>query len=226
MCGRFTLRTPLSTLARQLGLPLSSQAIAYVTTPRYNVAPTQSVAAAWRGEGGSCEITALRWGLAPPWVQTPRASDRRINIRAETLARRSAFQPAFTRRRCLVLADGFYEWRREGRVSRPFLFERADGQPLLLAGIWEPPREGEPAPRLPSCAILTVEANRLVAALHDRMPAILALDQLRPWLAHDAPPETLLAMLVPAPEGVLTVRPVSTRVNSVRNDDPSLLDAE
>lgn len=226
MCGRFTLRTPLSTLARQLGLPLSGDVAALVPTPRYNVAPTQPVAAAWTGPSGQPEITALRWGLVPPWVEVPRASDRLINARSETVARRPAFRRAFARRRCLVLADGFYEWRRTERGKQPWLFERTDGQPLLLAGIWEPPREEEPAPALPGCAILTVAANPLVAQFHDRMPAILDAQQLAPWLALDTPREELSALLTPLADGLLAARPVSTRVNSVRNDDASLLNPE
>jgi len=223
MCGRFTLRTPLSTLARQLALPLSDQVVAYVSTPRYNVAPTQPVAVAWTNEGGLHEITAMRWGLVPPWVDAPRASDRLINARSETVSRRPAFRHAFARRRCLVLADGFYEWRREERGKQPYLFERTDGLPLLLAGIWEPPREEEPAPRLPGCAILTVAANPLVRQFHDRMPAILDQQQMTPWLALHTPSEQLLGLLAPLPEGLLSARPVSRRVNSVQHDDASLL---
>jgi putative SOS response-associated peptidase YedK len=207
MCGRFTLRTPLSTLARQLALPLSDEVIARVPTPRFNVAPTQCIAAAWTSPGGQREITAMRWGLVPPWVQAPRAKDRLINARSETVSQRPAFRRAFARRRCLVLADGFYEWRREPHGKRPYLFERTDGQPLLLAAIWEPPREEEPEPRLPGCAILTVAANPLVAQFHDRMPAILDPQQWAPWLVPEAPREELLALLVPLPEGVLAARP-------------------
>lgn len=238
MCGRFTLRAPLDTLARRLRLPLHPQVEVLVRVPRYNLAPTQIAAAVWRcpAEGlpqgpepcpsieapKGLEIAPFRWGLVPPWADSS-STRRLINARAESVRTKPAFRSAFACRRCLVLADGFYEWQRQNDEKRPFLFERTDGQTMLFAGLWQPPRGDEPPPLLPSCTILTVPANRVVATCHDRMPAILDQAAFVPWLALDTPPERLSALLVPLADALLQARPVSRRVNAVRNDDPSLL---
>ena len=221
MCGRYTLRTPADRLAEAFGgVPADYPEV------RYNIAPSQSVAAVRAGSDGNArQVVALRWGLIPSWAKDPAIGHRMINARAESLADKPSFRAAFRRRRCLVPADGFYEWQKRNGTKQPFYIARADGAPFAFAGLWERWDGGgeglAEAPPLESCTIVTTDANERVAPVHDRMPVILAPSDYALWLdprVDDLP--ILEALLRPCPADDLFVWPVSTHVNSPAHDDP------
>jgi putative SOS response-associated peptidase YedK len=212
MCGRYTLTRPAreAAAAFDAGEPPEME-------PRYNVAPTQSVLVVRAADAGR-ECALMRWGLVPHW------SDRRpgpplINAMAETAASKPAFRTAFQKRRCLVPADGFYEWLAQGKKRHPYLFALSDGGLFAFAGLWDLwEREGE---RPESVCILTTEANELVRPLHERMPVMLTRDAAGAWLDHgQGDPERLQGLLRPFPASMMTGRPVSTAVNNFRNEGP------
>lgn len=175
------------------------------------------------------QVTQLRWGLIPSWSKAPDIGDRLINARAETVADKPSFRSAFTERRCLIPADGFYEWQAvAGRSAKqPIYLRRKDGSQLAFAGLYErwcDPREPA-APEIETCTIITTPANALVAPIHDRMPAILEPELWDAWLdPSNADRETLNSFLAPAAEGILEAYPVSREVNSPRNNGPSLIE--
>lgn len=219
MCGRYVSTHPRRALVEHF-------AVEEVRTgelrPSYNVAPTDPVPAVAE-HGGKRLLGSFRWGLVPPGARRHDQGPRPINARAETLAGRPAFREAFARRRCLLPADGFYEWQaRPGGGRQPWFIRPHHGEVLALAGLWSTWRgDGEP---LRTCAIVTTPANAVVATLHDRMPAILPAHHWDRWLDPDhADPEELEALLVPAPDDLLEIHPVSSRVNSVRNNDAELI---
>jgi putative SOS response-associated peptidase YedK len=213
MCGRFVLKTPVEELARLFGFPERPN-----LAPRYNVAPTDPCPVVRAGPA----LAILRWGFLPFWAKHLREGARSINVRAETVATNRGFAPAFAARRCLVPADGFYEWKTEGKLKQPWFVAAADGAPIAFAGIWERwrPPEGDP---VESFAILTTRANALLAQLHDRMPVVLAPDAWSAWLDPATPPARLAALLAPAPEESLVMHEVDRRVGNVRVDDPGLI---
>jgi putative SOS response-associated peptidase YedK len=193
---------------------------------RYNVAPTDEVYAVAEGKDGTRRLGTFKWGLVPFWAKEPKVGSRMINARVETLA--SKFKRTLERRRCLVPADGFYEWQvREGkRPNQPFFIHDRDGEPLAFAGLWEVwhDPDGPDAEPLRTCSIITTDANQVVARTHDRMPIMLGPDQWAAWLdveQHDL--EVVQGLLVPDPPASLEVYPVSTDVNSVKNDGPHLI---
>ena len=236
MCGRIDLHTPPSRLARLLHAELAD-GVDPEGTPRWNLPPTEGVLAmvAGRREDSPARVlTTFRWGLVPSWAKDPTVGNRMINARAESLEDRPAYRDAFADRRCLVVADGFYEWQRPaggGRGPRvPFYFRRADGAPLAFAGLWErwrdPGRRPADGAVLRSCAIVTTAAGPDLAAVHDRMPVIVEADRFDDWLD----PETQAAdglqpLLVASPAGTLVSHRVDTAVNNVRNDGPELVEA-
>jgi putative SOS response-associated peptidase YedK len=190
--------------------------------PRYNIAPTQDVAVV-RQEGSTRALALLRWGLVPSWSKDPTIGARMINARAETAAEKPAFRAAFKQRRCLVLADGFYEWQSsgQGRQKQPFYIHMKDGKPFALAGLWERWQGDEGGSTLETCTILTTEPNELVRPIHNRMPVILAPADYGQWLdpaMQQAGP--LQAMLQPYPAAALDAYPVSRAVNNARHDSP------
>jgi putative SOS response-associated peptidase YedK len=203
MCGRFTLRTPLTVLAEQFLFDLDAAMADAV--PRYNIAPTQSVLAVRSGKRGR-ELASFHWGLIPSWAEDAKLAYSTINARADTVATKPAFRSAFKSRRCLVLADGYYEWRPVGKARLPSLYEVDGGKPFAFAGLWESWRE------LESCTILTTGPNELASQLHDRMPVILDPEDYDAWLAGEQIP------LVPFPADRMSARPVSTFVNNARNE--------
>lgn len=214
MCGRYTLAASGEALAEAFGLAPRAD-----LRPRYNIAPGQPIAIVRPAAGGGCEWALPRWGLVPPWAKDPGIGSRLINARAETAAEKPSFRAAFRHRRCLVPADGFYEWARRGGKRYPHLFRLRDGRPFAIAGLWE--RWDGPQGPLETCALLTTEANRLVGAIHPRMPAILDAAEARQWLDPDRHgPETLRTLLHPRRAEQMTGFPVSTAVNRVANDDP------
>lgn len=178
--------------------------------PRYNIAPTQNVPAV-RLADGKRQLVMLHWGLIPSWAKEAKLAYSTINARADSVATSPAFRSAFKKRRCLVLADGYYEWQKEGKSKLPWLYEMKDHQPFAFAGIWEswqpPGREA-----LASCSIITTDANELAAQVHNRMPVILDPADYSDWLAGEELP------LIPFPPERMTARPVSTHVNNARNE--------
>jgi putative SOS response-associated peptidase YedK len=213
MCGRFLLVTPLSELVRLFGFDASGD-----LPPRYNIAPSQTVAAV-REEEGARRLVLLRWGLIPAWAGDETLGGKLFNARAETAAEKPAFRGPFRSRRCLVPADGFYEWRSKGRSARqPYAIRRRDRVPMALAALWDQWRD------LETLTILTVAANATMAPLHDRMPAILAAEDWAAWLDPATQGEAAGGLLRPAPDDLLDAVPVGPRVNSVRNDGPACLD--
>lgn len=217
MCGRYNLRTPTSVLARQFSL-LEPPAL----PPRYNIAPTQQ-APIIRQMGDERRLALVRWGLVPPWADDLAIGNRLINARSETAASKPAFRKAFRRRRCLLPADGFYEWMKLGRTKVPYHITLAGGEPFAMAGLWE--RWDGPDGPIDSCTILTCAANELIEPLHDRMPVILPPEAHSVWLDEGVgEPERLEPLLVPLPSSEMTMHPIGERINSPANDDASLLE--
>lgn len=215
MCGRYTLASSYDELAERFGLDAGE---AVELSPNYNVAPTQSVAAI-AGRDGGRRLEALRWGLVPSWAEDPSIGSRMINARSETAHEKPSFRSAFKRRRCLIPADGFYEWKREsGNGKQPFYIRMKDGKPFAFAGLWE--RWGEGENELRTCAILTTEANEMMAGIHHRMPVILPDELYEAWLSEEAEKEELTAMMLPYPDDEMEAYPVSRFVNKPSNNDP------
>lgn len=224
MCGRMTMRTNPSEIARIFDAELGDPAELDELGPRYNVAPTQPITVVLqRGDEGRF-VELHRWGLVPAWAKSPAAGARMINARAESIASSSAFRPSFLRRRCLIPADGFYEWRRDGTAKKPFLIHTGDDQPLAFAGIWAPWRDPSTGEWLLSAAVVTTSANRTVGELHDRMPAILTDDEWPLWLdPMIADPGLLRDLLHPADDTLLRLDAASPLVNNATNEGPELL---
>jgi putative SOS response-associated peptidase YedK len=220
MCGRIVLKSPASQVAAQFDLPAEPPPL----EPRHNIAPTQLVLAIRQDDGGGRTAALLQWGLIPPWSPDPTIGAKMFNARSETVADKPAFREAFASRRCIVPADGFYEWRKVGNGRQPHYFSRRDERLLALAGLWE--RWEYPGGKIiESCSILTTEANRLMRRFHHRMPVILETDDWEPWLATPADgAPALTGRLRPAAESVLRQWPVSTDVGNVANDRPGLLE--
>jgi putative SOS response-associated peptidase YedK len=223
MCGRFTLTDPDPARIRaRFGLTESAE-LSEDEEPRYNIAPTDPVLAIRRGDRGERQLGRLRWGLVPGRWAERRSGPPLINARAETLESQPAFAESFRERRCLIPADGFYEWRNEGSSKTPYWISRVDGDLFAFAGLWAslPARDGEG--ELVSCTIVTCEPNELIRPLHDRMPVVLMPDAEARWLDPAAGAQELGSLLAPAPEDLLALREVVDAVNDVREDGPHLL---
>lgn len=212
MCGRYTLSTPAGRLAEEFRLDEAEADL----RPSYNIAPTQQVAAVLE-EGGRRRLEMLRWGLVPSWADDPEIGARMINARSETVPEKPSFRRAFRGQRCLIPADGFYEWKREDGGKQPYYFRMEEGRPFAFAGLWESWEKGEGALR--SCAILTTRAGSVLEGIHDRMPVILPPGSYDAWLDPEAEKEELTALLVPYPGDDLEAYPVSRFVNSPANND-------
>ncbi len=224
MCGRFKLSTPEAELRQALGFVEQPN-----LAPRYNIAPTEEVPVLRqrREPKGERTLQNLRWGLIPSWAKDGKIASTLINARAETLDEKPAFAAAFRKRRCLVPADGFYEWAGEGEGKQPYLISRRDGAAFAFAGLWERWTQkagGKESPTIDSFTIITTNANTLLRPLHPRMPVILPETHYADWLDPDAPPGILKNLLAPADDGLLRYYPVSKRVNSARIDEPDLAD--
>ncbi|HSV15338.1 MAG TPA: SOS response-associated peptidase [Tepidisphaeraceae bacterium] len=223
MCGRYTLVRLADFLSRIPWIAPPDDA-APASPPRYNVAPTQAVAAVTNARPAKVEF--LRWGLVPSWAKDLSVGNRMINARAETLAEKPAFARLLRRRRCLVPADGFYEWRKEagGRIKTPMYIRMADGHPFAFAGLWDTWRDSS-GQTVRSCTIITTTPNELVRSIHDRMPAILREADYERWLQPEAPPDDTppaaqLEMLRPYPPEEMEAFAVSSSVNNPRTESP------
>ncbi|MFW6079963.1 MAG: SOS response-associated peptidase [Gemmatimonadota bacterium] len=216
MCGRFSLATPRDVLIEEFGAP----EFTFDYRPRYNIAPTQPVAALVR-DGDGARIGPLRWGLIPHWAEDPSIGNRMINARAETVHRKPSFRAAFRRRRCLILADGFYEWARlEDGGKAPYRVHRRGERPFAFAGLWERWRPGGEDEPIHSCTIITTDARPELRDIHPRMPVILPAEDRERWLHEDAGTDALRRLLRPYPGDDLEAYRVSRVVNSPRNDGP------
>jgi putative SOS response-associated peptidase YedK len=220
MCGRFTLTTPEEDLALQFDLPEVPTLL-----PRYNIAPTQPVAAVRAAaEGAGRELVMLHWGLIPFWAKDRKIGARMINARSETASTKPSFRAAFRRRRCLVLADGFYEWQKLDGGKQPVYVRREDRKVFAFAGLWEH-WQGKEAEAIESCTLLTTEPNDLLRPIHNRMPVILHPEDYGPWLdVTDQNVDRLNALLVPYHGNSMEAYPVSRWVNSPRNDGPQCIE--
>jgi putative SOS response-associated peptidase YedK len=216
MCGRFTLTDPDQDLVVQFNLPSIPD-----LQPRYNIAPTQPVAAVRLAAADAVrELVFLRWGLVPSWAKDAAIGARMINARSETVAEKPAFRAAFRRRRCLVLADGFYEWQKQNGSKQPFFIHLSNKRPFAFAGLWET-WEGKDGSLISSCTLLTTGPNELIRPLHNRMPVILHPGDYDLWLDPGVgEPGPLLALLKPYPSEDMEAYPVSRWVNSPSNDGP------
>jgi putative SOS response-associated peptidase YedK len=219
MCGRYVVTTPGEVLAELFELDEKPH-----LTPRYNVAPTQEVAIVRaRAEGGR-ELATAAWGLVPFWAKERAIGNRLINARAETLAEKPSFRDSYKKRRCLIPADGFYEWQKVDGHKQPWLLRLRGGAPFAFAGLWSLWRDRESGEHFESCAIITTTPNELAATIHDRMPVILPWEHHAGWLATGATASDLTGMLTPFPAAEMEAYPVSTWVNSPAHDDPRCLE--
>jgi putative SOS response-associated peptidase YedK len=218
MCGRFTLTTDVEQLEERFSFHTTNLAF----TPHYNIAPSQQVLTVIGAEerrGGF-----LRWGLIPSWAKDPSMGDRMINARAETVAEKPSFRRALQKRRCLVLADGFYEWRKEGKTKTPMYIRLRSHEPFGFAGLWETWKspEGE---AIHSCTVITTTPNSLMESIHNRMPVILSREGESSWLDRAIEtPERLLPLLIPYSADAMEAYAVSSMVNNPRNDAPACIE--
>ena|SRR5437667_1997384 len=220
MCGRFTLTVDIQTVAQAFRAPVPASLQA---APRYNIAPTQDVVAVINDGGRHLEM--LRWGLIPAWAKEESVGSRMINARAETLAEKSSFKRLLHNRRCVIVADGFYEWAKEpGTKSKtPMYITLKDHEPFAFAGLWDSWRTAS-GQQLRTCTVITTEPNALMASIHNRMPALLLPDALTTWLDPSMQDEQVLHHLLnPYPTELMVARPVSRLVNDPRHDSAELI---
>jgi putative SOS response-associated peptidase YedK len=222
MCGRYSASTQPSLWAEQFRAePVGVEG----HQPSWNVAPASDVLVVLAGSDGARQLRELRWGLVPRWAKDRKIGNRMINLRAETVREKKSWQTALAHRRCIIPADGFYEWQDmgKGRRKQPFFIAARDGQPLALGGLWADWRDPDSGEQLWTCTILTTSANELMGSIHHRMPVILPPEAWDAWLDpdnHDV--EQLTALLDPAPEERLALWPVDLAVGDVRNNRPEL----
>jgi putative SOS response-associated peptidase YedK len=213
MCGRFELHSAFEIIAKLFGLTGGI----FTMPTGYNIAPGQDIAIIMN-EGGQNRLSLCRWGFVPSWCKELNEGYKMINARAETIAEKPSFREAFNKHRCLVVADGFYEWKHEDGKKRPFYIHRRDGRPFGMAGLynlWTLPEGGQVC----TSTIITTDANEVLAPIHDRMPVILGMDEADLWLdpaIHEK--DKLLPMLKPCPDDELELYEVSINVNSPKND--------
>jgi putative SOS response-associated peptidase YedK len=214
MCGRFAFYSPAEAAAALFGVPGSVD-----IEPRYNIAPTQYVAAIRDGADEERELVMLRWGLVPFWAKDPSIGNRMINARAETVAEKPSYRSAYKHRRCLVLADGFYEWQREGTSKTPYFISLASGEPFALAGLWEQWTDKNSGESLQTMTLITADANEFMTPLHHRMPVVLEAGTATDWLAGSQDLLDDVAAITPP----LRAWPVDRRVNNARNEGDELI---
>ena len=216
MCGRFAFYSPSEAAAALFGVEGSVD-----VKPRYNIAPTQDIVAIRNAEGEGRELVMLRWGLVPFWAKDPSIGNRMINARAETVAEKPSFRAAYRHRRCIVLADGFYEWQRDGNVKTPYFISLATGGPFAFAALWENWTDKETGESLQTTTLITPEANDFMKPLHHRMPVVLEANGAGEWLAGSNELLDDIDAITPP----LQAWPVDRRVNNARNEGEDLVDA-
>jgi putative SOS response-associated peptidase YedK len=218
MCGRYTLTTSPRSLRELFRFEDWPD-----FPPRYNIAPSQPIAIVRMSEGKR-QFALVRWGLLPPWVKDPRTFSLLLNARGESVNDKPAFRNAMKRRRCLIPADGFYEWKRDGGRSQPYFVRAKSGEPLAFAGLWEC-WIGPNGEELETATIVTTRANRTLSEIHERMPVIIPPEAFDLWLNGDAADaETAAALIAPAPDDLLVAYPVSPAVNRTANDGAALIE--
>ncbi|MCP3904299.1 MAG: SOS response-associated peptidase [Planctomycetes bacterium] len=218
MCGRYALMSSVELLVELFGLTDAPTLV-----PRYNIAPTQLAPVIRLVGGDRRNLDMLKWGLIPSWATEPGIGGRLINARSETAATKPSFRDAMRHRRCLVPADGFYEWKKTETGKQPYWIHARDGRPQVMAGLWEK-WWGRDSEAIESFTILTTESNDLLRPLHDRMPVFLSDDDLDHWLDPAAEPASLAAMLEPPDAALLEVTAVSRHVNNAKHDDPACVE--
>jgi putative SOS response-associated peptidase YedK len=217
MCGRFSLSTGLTTLKEKFQFIFTDE-----TKPRYNIAPSQSILTVVQNNNDRVG-KQMRWGLVPFWAKDIKIGYKMINARAETINEKPAYKHPFQKQRCLILADGFYEWKKQEKEKQPYRFQLKNGEPFAFAGLWDRWDKGEET--LYSCTIITTKPNNLTKEVHDRMPVILPEDAYDLWLNPNMTDiDYLKSLLVPYPEEEMAAYPVSTLVNSPKNDVPPVMD--
>ena len=216
MCGRFAFYSPAEAAAALFGVTAAPD-----IQPRFNIAPTQDIAAIRKDKEGERELVTLRWGLVPFWAKDPSIGNRMINARAETVAEKPSYRNAYKHRRCIVLADGFYEWQKQGSTKTPFFISLASGQPFALAGLWESWTDKATGESLQTATLITSDANDFMAQLHHRMPVILEATTATDWLAGSRDLLDDVASITPP----LQAWPVDRRVNNARNEGEELISA-
>jgi putative SOS response-associated peptidase YedK len=218
MCGRYSLTLPVEAVGRLFGVNVDSVS---ALEARYNIAPSQRVVAVRRGEkADERELVFLHWGFVPAWARDPDSMSQPINARGESVEAKPMFRDAFRKRRCLIPADGFYEWKKTAAGKQPWRIERADGAPFAFAGLWDR-WQGPEGKVIESCVIITTEANETMRPIHDRMPVILDIGRFGPWL--EASPVEASDLIEPW-RGELTAYPVSRRLNDPHHDDAGLIE--
>jgi putative SOS response-associated peptidase YedK len=217
MCGRFALWTPPGTITRYFKVN-----VALDFQPRYNIAPGQEILSIRQTDNAQRLPSLLRWGLIPGWAKEESIGNKMINARSETIYEKPAFKSAIKSRRCLIPANGFYEWKKEGTGKQPYLIRPLDNGLFALAGIWESWTKPGSDEKIRSCAILTTTANSVVAPIHNRMPVILRPDDFDLWLDAAGSSARLDKLMRPFDEGNMTCHRVSKAVNNVKIDDISL----
>jgi putative SOS response-associated peptidase YedK len=216
MCGRFGISFERELIEQRFGAKFEAD----LFRPRYNAAPSQSLPVILNEDPKT--IKFLAWGLRPAWMTKVSKKEGLINVRAETLRDRPTFKADLSRRRCLVLADSFYEWQKTGKQKVPYRISLKSGEPFAFAGIWEE-NTGEDGQLLKTLAIITTQANPLVSEVHDRMPVILKKEAEKTWIYYDITTEKLYALLHPYPESLMQMYEISTRVNRTTEDSPELI---
>ena len=227
MCGRIALFSPPIRFARLLDATLAA-GLEEETHPSWNVGPQRRLFGVYEHEGQRI-LDRYRWGLLPSWAKDPSVSNRLFNARGETVAEKPSFRAAFKKRPCIIPVDGFYEWdHRPGREKQPNFFTRSDGEPLLLAGLyefWHDPATPEDAPWQQTCTVITTTPNEDMDEIHDRMPVVIETADVGDWIdVGERGPEERLHLVRPAPTGTLSHYGVSAAVGSVRNDGPELIE--
>lgn len=218
MCGRFSLTLPAEAIGRLFGVDVEK---APMLEARYNIAPSQPIAAIRRREeSGERELAFLQWGFVPAWARDPASMRQPINARGETVEAKPMFREAFRKRRCLIPADGFYEWKRSAGGKQPWRIERADGAPFAFGGLWDR-WQGRDGKVIESCAIITTDANEAMRPIHDRMPLILNIGRFGPWLEGSL---VEASDLIEPWDGELAYYPVSRRLNDPTHDDAGLIE--
>lgn len=227
MCGRYKLTVPFREIVRLYRLTQPNASRFDNMPPRWNIAPTQDVPVV-RLDHDTKEraLAMMRWGLIPYWAKDVKIGYSTINAMCETVATKPAFREAFAQRRCLVLADGFYEWTpTSAKTKQPYLIRMLDQQPFAFAGLWERWRDKERADTIESCTVITCPPNAICAPIHDRMPAIFAQEDYAAWLGEsEATPEQLRAMLRPCPAEDMEAVKVSVKVNNAKNEGAGILE--